>query len=159
MRRSRRRWRASWHGIISSLYLPARVGRLESVDSKQGDLRSPSWCRLPKYPQRKLGTTEGRAALIHAISHIEFNAINLALDAAYRFVGLPSEYYADWVRIAGEEALHFSLLSTHLNELGFAYGDFDAHNGLWQMALDTAHDPAKFEWRSFRVFWKRGDWM
>ena len=92
-------------------------------------------------PQRKLGTTEGRAALIHAISHIEFNAINLALDAAYRFVGLPSEYYADWVRIAGEEALHFSLLSTHLNELGFAYGDFDAHNGLWQMALDTAHDP------------------
>ena len=92
-------------------------------------------------PQRKLGTTEGRAALIHAISHIEFNAINLALDAAYRFVGLPSEYYAEWVRIAGEEALHFSLLVKRLNNLGFAYGDFDAHNGLWQMALDTAHDP------------------
>ena len=113
-----------------------RDSRLEA-----GRPRAPKLVPPAQVPQRKLGTTEGRAALIHAISHIEFNAINLALDAAYRFVGLPSEYYAEWVRIAGEEALHFSLLVKRLNDLGFAYGDFDAHNGLWQMALDTAHDP------------------
>lgn len=113
-----------------------RDSRLEA-----GRPQAPKLVPPAQVPQRKLGTTEGRAALIHAISHIEFNAINLALDAAYRFLGLPSEYYAEWVRIAGEEALHFSLLVKRLNDLGFAYGDFDAHNGLWQMALDTAHDP------------------
>jgi len=89
-------------------------------------------------PQRKLGSIEGRVALIHAVAHIEFNAINLALDAVYRFRGLPLEYYSDWIRIAADEARHFSLLSVRLAELGYAYGDFDAHDGLWEMAVKTA---------------------
>lgn len=90
--------------------------------------------------QRKLGTVEGRAILLHAIAHIEFNAINLALDAAYRFRGMPVQFYADWLRVAAEEAYHFSLLADRMAELGFAYGDFRAHNGLWEMALKTAGD-------------------
>lgn len=92
-------------------------------------------------PQRRTDTLTGRAALIHALAHIEFNAINLALDAAHRFAGMPPTYYADWLSVADEEALHFELLSVHLATLGFAYGDFPAHNGLWDMALKTAHDP------------------
>jgi uncharacterized ferritin-like protein (DUF455 family) len=91
--------------------------------------------------QRGLGTLQGRAALIHALAHIEFNAINLALDAVYRFRDLPPDFYADWLRVADEEALHFKLLRDHLHTLDFAYGDFPAHNGLWDMAVKTAHDP------------------
>jgi uncharacterized ferritin-like protein (DUF455 family) len=94
-----------------------------------------------KVPRRRADTLPGRAALIHALAHIEFNAINLALDAAHRFTGMPSAYYADWLRVADEEALHFALLNAHLATLGYAYGDFPAHNGLWDMALKTAHDP------------------
>ncbi len=90
-------------------------------------------------PQRGLGSLEGRAAFLHAIAHIEFNAINLALDAAYRFRGLPPAFRADWLHVADDEARHFTLLSARLAELGFAYGDFDAHDGLWEMARKTAH--------------------
>lgn len=91
--------------------------------------------------KRKLSTPEGRAALIHSLAHIEFNAINLALDAIYRFRDLPVEYYRDWLGVAAEEAHHFSLLRDHLQTLGYDYGDFTAHNGLWEMAVTTAHDP------------------
>jgi len=94
-----------------------------------------------KVPRRGLGSDEGRAALIHAIAHIEFNAINLAWDAVYRFRGLPTRYYDDWVRVADEEACHFELLSKRLQSLGYQYGDFPAHNGLWAMAQKTADDP------------------
>lgn len=92
-------------------------------------------------PRRKMTTPKGRAALIHALAHIEFNAINLALDAVYRFRGLPSDYYGDWLKVALEEAQHFLLLRGHLRSLGHDYGDFAAHNGLWEMARKTAHDP------------------
>ncbi|HHM05680.1 MAG TPA: ferritin-like domain-containing protein [Gammaproteobacteria bacterium] len=91
-------------------------------------------------PRRRLSSPAGRAALIHAITHIEFNAINLAWDAVYRFRGLPREFYDGWVQVADEEARHFSLLRHRLRELGFDYGDLPAHDGLWQMAQDTAHD-------------------
>jgi len=91
-------------------------------------------------PKRGFTTLAGRAALIHAVAHIEFNAINLAWDAVYRFRDMPQAYYDDWVRVADEEAYHFSLLRTRLVELGYDYGDFSAHNGLWEMARDTAHD-------------------
>ena len=91
-----------------------------------------------KLPQRGLGSAEGRAALVHAIAHIEFNAINLAWDAVHRFRDMPPAFYRDWVAVAADEARHFALLSTRLAELGHAYGDFDAHNGLWDMALQTA---------------------
>jgi uncharacterized ferritin-like protein (DUF455 family) len=90
---------------------------------------------------RKVSSPEGHAALVHAIAHIEFNAVNLALDAVYRFRGLPREYYGDWLLVAAEEAYHFGLLRDHLLTLGYAYGDFSAHNGLWEMAVQTAHDP------------------
>ena len=91
-----------------------------------------------KLPQRGLGSEEGRAALVHAVAHIEFNAINLAWDAVYRYRGKPDDYYRDWASCAHDEARHFDMLSGRLAELGHAYGDFDAHDGLWQMAEKTA---------------------
>jgi uncharacterized ferritin-like protein (DUF455 family) len=96
---------------------------------------------LPKeVPRRSPYTAEGHAALLHSIAHIEFNAINLALDAAWRFAGMPEAYYRDWLRVAFEESQHFSLLRDHLAGLGYAYGDFPAHDGLWTMAENTRHD-------------------
>lgn len=92
-------------------------------------------------PKRKPGTPEGLIALVHAIAHIEFNAINLAWDAVYRFRNLPEQFYQDWVQIAVEEAHHFQLLRQRLQELGIDYGDLPAHNGLWDMASSTAWDP------------------
>ena len=91
-------------------------------------------------PRRAVTTPEGRAALVHAICHIEFNAINLALDAVWRFAGMPEAFYRDWLRVAGEEALHFSLLHAHLRGLGHGYGDFPAHDGLWAMCEKTGGD-------------------
>lgn len=91
-------------------------------------------------PQRKLTSEEGRVALIHAIAHIEFNAINLALDAVYRFRSMPDQFYTDWLKVAVEEAYHFSLLRNRLQNMGHDYGDFPAHNGLWEMACKTADD-------------------
>jgi uncharacterized ferritin-like protein (DUF455 family) len=107
--------------------LPGRPARPRLVPPKDVPTRSPF-------------TLEGRAALLHAITHIEFNAINLALDAVWRFAGMPVAFYRDWMRVASEEALHFTLLREHLRSLGSDYGDFDAHDGLWLMAQRTAHD-------------------
>ena len=92
-------------------------------------------------PKRRLNTHEGLAALVHAVTHIEFNAINLAWDAVYRFRNLPRQFYADWIKVATEEAHHFRLLRQRLSALGSDYGDFPAHNGLWDMAVRTAFDP------------------
>jgi len=92
-------------------------------------------------PNRRLSAAGGHAALLHAIAHIEFNAINLALDCAYRFRDLPEDFYRGWIDVAAEEAYHFSLVCTRLQDLGAAYGDFPAHDGLWQMTVKTAHDP------------------
>ncbi|HET9191123.1 MAG TPA: ferritin-like domain-containing protein [Rudaea sp.] len=89
-------------------------------------------------PQRGLGSEEGRAALVHAVAHIEFNAINLAWDAVYRFRGMPDDYYRDWASVAHDESRHFTMLSARLAQLGHAYGDFEAHNGLWEMAVKTS---------------------
>lgn len=100
----------------------------------------PALVAPSRVPRRGTGTREGRAALLHAIAHIEFNAINLALDAVARFAGLPEAYYRDWWQVATEEALHFALLSSHLESLGYAYGDFPAHDGLWTAAQRTADD-------------------
>ena len=90
--------------------------------------------------RRSMNTLEGRAMLIHALAHIEFNAINLALDALWRFPNLPPAYYTDWLLVADEEALHFSLLVAHLRVLGYAYGDFTAHDSLWEMVEKTTSD-------------------
>jgi len=100
----------------------------------------PRLVPIQQVPARNPRTTEGRAALLHSIAHIEFNAIGLALDAIWRYSGLPRAYYLDWLRVAHEETHHFRLLGAHLASLGFAYGDFDAHDGLWDMAARTADD-------------------
>lgn len=92
-------------------------------------------------PRRGLGTREGHAALIHSIAHIEFNAVNLALDALYRFQNMPKSYYQDWLGVATEESYHFQMIREHLYHLGFEYGDFKAHNGLWVTTYETDHCP------------------
>ena len=107
--------------------MPGRPERPHLVSATQVPARSPF-------------TPEGRAALLHAICHIEFNAINLALDAVWRFTGMPEKFYLDWLQVAGEEALHFTLVRDHLRSLGHDYGDFDAHDGLWRMTESTATD-------------------
>jgi uncharacterized ferritin-like protein (DUF455 family) len=89
---------------------------------------------------RPVTTLAGRAALIHALTHIEFNAVNLSLDACWRFAAMPEAFYRDWLRVAGEEAHHFTLLSAHLRVLGHEYGDLPAHNGLWDMVQKTSDD-------------------
>lgn len=92
-------------------------------------------------PKRRLGSKAGITALVHSIAHIEFNAINLAWDAIYRFRDLPEQFYTDWVHVADEESRHFQLLRGRLIELNSDYGDFPAHNGLWEMTKKTAFDP------------------
>ncbi|MCX2861885.1 ferritin-like domain-containing protein [Paucibacter sp. PLA-PC-4] len=109
-------------------------------DGLPGRPEHPRLVPTLQVPKRSPFTTEGRAALLHAIAHIEFNAINLALDAVWRFAGMPREFYLDWLKVAAEEALHFTLLHEHLQGLGRRYGDFDAHDGLWTMAERTAGD-------------------
>ena len=91
-------------------------------------------------PKRSPFTPDGLAALLHAVAHIEFNAINLALDAIWRFADMPRQYYLDWAQVAAEEALHFSLLRAHLQNMGYDYGDFAAHTGLWDMTAKTTGD-------------------
>jgi uncharacterized ferritin-like protein (DUF455 family) len=90
--------------------------------------------------QYSLVTDQGKAALVHSVAHIEFNAIDLALDIVWRYRGMPDQFYRDWMRVAAEEALHFSLLRDHLVSLGYDYGSFPAHNALWMMAEKTKGD-------------------
>ena len=89
-------------------------------------------------PRRRLGSPAGRIALVHAIAHIEFNAINLALDAVCRFRGMPEAYYRDWISVAADEARHFAMLAERLQQLEAFYGEYPAHDGLWEMAVGTA---------------------
>ena len=99
----------------------------------------PNLVRFQNVPKRD-NSDIGMIKTIHAICHIEFNAINLALDAVYRFRDMPDKFYQDWIRVAFEEAKHFSLINQYLNDLNYKYGDFDAHNGLWVMTFDTGYD-------------------
>jgi uncharacterized ferritin-like protein (DUF455 family) len=119
------------------LAIDATAGAGESLEVPGRPAR-PLLVPVREVPQRGLGSVEGRAALLHAVAHIEFNAINLALDAAWRFRGMPREYYLDWASVASDEARHFRLLRGRLRELGYDYGDFAAHNGLWEMAEKSA---------------------
>jgi len=117
----------------------AEFGEPVAVESP-GRPELPKLVRAKYLAKRGFGTEEGRAIMMHAIAHIEFNAINLALDAVQRFDGMPEQYYADWLRVADEEAYHFELIRAHMRQLGADYGDYDAHNGLWEMCEKTAHD-------------------
>ena len=116
------------------------AARFDTPDTLPGRPALPRLVAPKDVVVRSPFTLEGRAALLHAVTHIEFNAINLALDATWRFGGMPVAFYRDWLRVASEEALHFTLLREHLLTLGFDYGRFDAHDGLWMMTQRTAHD-------------------
>ncbi len=104
--------------------------------------RPPQMVLVPpaQLARRSPFTLAGRQALLHALAHIEFNAINLALDAVWRFAGLPEAYYHDWLQVAAEEAHHFSLLREHLESLDCRYADLPAHDGLWAMVEKTRGD-------------------
>jgi uncharacterized ferritin-like protein (DUF455 family) len=128
---------------IFSLPIPIPlVGKLPGKPDR------PELAHPAKVPRRSPTTLEGRAATVHAITHIEFNAINLALDALWRFDGMPERFYLDWALVAREEAQHFTLLREHLRGMEIQtdgaprwdYGDFAAHDGLWEMCDKTAHD-------------------
>ncbi|MBL1321918.1 MAG: ferritin-like domain-containing protein [Methylophaga sp.] len=130
-----------------ALYQRLLAGKLEtsdnafSVPDEPGRPDKPALVAPRDLPRRRNSAETGNASLIHAVCHIEFNAINLGLDAVARFSGLPQQYYTDWARVAFEESQHFMLLRNHLNSLGYDYGDFPAHNGMWEMARKTHHDP------------------
>lgn len=127
------------YGRASSLWIDLDA----PIDEPPGVPGRPPRPRLvapAALPARTIHTRSGRAALLHAVAHIEANAIRLALDAVWRFAGLPADYYRDWLRIAAEESHHFSLLAEHLASLDCRYGDFDAHDGLWSMVERTRHD-------------------
>jgi uncharacterized ferritin-like protein (DUF455 family) len=132
-------------GAVSDLWAAYRRGAiaadpgcpLEPIGSP-GRPERPLLVDPSRVPRRRLGSTGGRSALVHAVAHIEFNAINLALDAVYRFRDMPGAYYADWLSVAADEARHFNLLERRLRSMGVAYGDLPAHNGLWEMAEKTA---------------------
>lgn len=105
-----------------------------------GRPKKPMLVHPQQVPRRSPFTLSGHCALMHSIAHIEFNAIHLALDAVWRFAGMPPQYYQDWLQVAREEAKHFQMLRDHLCELGHDYGDWVAHDGLWTMCENTRHD-------------------
>ncbi len=135
--------------MAKELWSEWQVGHLTTGDDNSqpfpvsipGRPSSPKLVPPRQVPRRNLGTSEGRSAFVHAVAHIEFNAINLALDAAYRFRQMPIIFVGDWLRVAADEATHFQLLDERLKSMGNQYGDFPAHNGLWEMACKTNHDP------------------
>lgn len=130
--------------------LQAELEAAEDISSFRSSSISIEAPGVPEKPERVhprelsrrgSGTQAGRLVLLHAIAHIEFNAMNLALDAALRFKDLPAQYYRDWILVAADEARHYSLLKNRLADFNTEYGDYPAHQGLWDMALRTAHDP------------------
>ena len=114
-------------------------GQVEDIDVPGRPLK-PELVNPRQVPRRSLASEQGKKILLHSFAHIEFNAINLALDAAYRFRDMPDDFITDWLQVAFEEAKHFRLINDYLTELGADYGAFDAHNGLWDMVCKTRHD-------------------
>lgn len=125
-------------------YQQQLVGLNLSVTFNPQDLELPGRPEKPELipplqvPKRKMDSVEGRVSLMHALAHIEFNAMNLALDAIWRFPNMPKQYYEDWLQVAKEESYHFTLVNEYIQTLGFKYGDFPAHNSLWEMVERTA---------------------
>lgn len=132
---------------VKATYAAWREGRLSTEEIPLPDVTEAGHPErtqqvLPRHlAKRGFHTPAGRAALIHAVTHIEFSAINLHLDAVFRFRALPAAFHDDWLRIAAEEVDHFLLLRGRLRQLGHDYGDFPVHLGLWETAMATAHDP------------------
>ena len=132
--------------LVQALYSDFQQGNLKLDHKEPRDIIEPGKPEkpelvLPKFlKKRGIGSQHGRNHLMHAVAHIEFNAINLALDAVYRFSDQPHQYYADWLRVAFEEAKHFGLVCDYLAAQGVHYGDYPAHDGLWDMCIRTADD-------------------
>lgn len=114
--------------------------QIPEIPGIPGRLERPPLVPHTQIKPGALTTPRGHAGLVHSIVHIEKNAIDLALDICWRFAGMPEAFYRDWLRVAVEEAYHFTLLREHLETLGFQYGDFPAHDGLWSMAERTKGD-------------------
>ncbi|RAU22322.1 DUF455 domain-containing protein [Paramagnetospirillum kuznetsovii] len=125
-------WRAGRISELGATRPPDRPARPER----------PQLLPFKEMPRRSYGGDRGRVSLIHALAHIELNAIDLGWDIVARFVGqdLPREFHDDWVRVAVDEARHFEMLEDLLASLGARYGDLPAHDGLWQAAEKTADD-------------------
>ncbi len=129
---------AAWREVLEGELAPQPDAPPAEAVVTPGRPARPRLVSPRDLPKRSLGSADGRAALVHAVAHIEFNAINLAWDAVYRFRGMPSAFHCDWAAVANDEARHFTLVCDRLADMGVAYGDFDAHNGLWEMAVKTA---------------------
>ncbi len=114
--------------------------KVDIESSNPGRPEKPVLISPKNVPKRNIQTIEGRAAMIHSFAHIEFNAINLAWDLVFRFQDMPKEFYHDWSQVAVEETKHFNMLRENLISLGYDYGDFPAHDGLWTIAEKTQHD-------------------
>ena len=125
--------------LLDGLLVIKPLDKVETI-TLAGHPDKPLLVDPKEVPRRNMASLKGRLTLVHAIAHIEFNAINLALDAVYRFQNMPQQYYLDWCRVAAEEAQHFTMLSDYLKSHGVNYGDFTAHNGLWEMAVKTDKD-------------------
>ena len=128
---------------VAALDLSAALGasqHITEIPSLPGRMARPKLLPYTQIKPGRLTTPHGHAALLHSVVHIEKNAIDLALDICWRFANLPDAFYLDWLQVAREEAYHFTLLREHLETLGFHYGDFPAHNGLWDMAERTKGD-------------------
>ncbi|MCC2976958.1 ferritin-like domain-containing protein [Sphingomonas sp. PL-96] len=131
-RATARAWRRGDLAFAFDVAMPDRPGRPEHPE-----LLPPN--RMPK--RGKGGSERGRLALLHALAHIEFVAIDLAFDAAGRFgAEFPRGFTDDWISVGADEAMHFALLERRLRQLGSHYGALPAHDGLWDSAIETAHD-------------------
>ncbi len=126
----------------SSRNLSLRSPLDDPVADRPGRPRKPELLPPRLVKKRNLNSAAGRIALLHALAHIELNAIDLALDIVARFAGesMPRTFYDGWMQVAFEEAKHFNLIRARLRELGADYGDLPAHDGLWQAAHDTRND-------------------
>ncbi|WP_167300648.1 ferritin-like domain-containing protein [Sphingomonas leidyi] len=132
-RAAARDWRLGRLAFAFDVAMPDRPARPDKPE-----LLPPN--RMPK--RGKGGSERGRIALIHALAHIEFAAIDLAFDAAGRFgERFPRGFTDDWMQVGADEAMHFALLDRRLRNLGSHYGAMPAHDGLWDAAAETAHDP------------------
>ncbi len=123
--------------LVFSIDVNWPVGQALELAPSVGRPAKPELIHPARVPTRKVTQPEGRGMLLHALAHIEFNAINLALDAIARFSGMPAAFYLDWLKVAKEEARHHQLLCGRLKDYGLEYGDYPAHDGLWQMAQRT----------------------
>ncbi|WP_438617197.1 ferritin-like domain-containing protein [Oryzifoliimicrobium ureilyticus] len=114
----------------------------QSVPDRPGRPEKPDLIPPTKVERRSLHSLKGRIALLHAIAHIELNAVDLALDIVARFAteAVPNSFFDGWMQVAFEEAKHFNMVRQRLNQLGADYGDLPAHDGLWQAAHATRND-------------------